>query len=384
MHPDLPVELGAEFVHGKHPALFARIEKFGLQAVPLSGPLYREFNDKLQPINTDDEFFDGILDSPELKRKDIPFSEFIRDIPGNSEQKAGVTSYVEGFNGASADRISTRALYHQQQAENKIEGDSSWRITSGYCALVSHFEERLRESARVLLQSTVHSIEWRNGHVTVTATSQDSTTTATARVVLVTVPLGVLLGQSPASAIVFSPKPAFLNELSLLDPGSALRLNLVFSEPVWEQVAPDASFILSTHERFPTWWPRKSPSAHLLTGWCGGPKAAALAGFSKEVLVQMALTTLSKLLRQEKADLYSKLESTHYHDWRSDPYCAGSYSYVTAGGFEFSQRIGSPIEKTLCFAGEAMACDGHWGTVHGAMESGRRAAAEMLALAWHS
>jgi len=37
-----------------------------------------------------------------------------------------------------------------------------------------------------------------------------------------------------------------------------------------------------------------------------------------------------------------------------------------------------PQEKTLFFAGEHTDPEGHWGTVHGAISSGLRAAAQVL------
>ncbi|MGA8493419.1 MAG: FAD-dependent oxidoreductase, partial [Terriglobales bacterium] len=44
----------------------------------------------------------------------------------------------------------------------------------------------------------------------------------------------------------------------------------------------------------------------------------------------------------------------------------------------FRSLLGSPIENTLFFAGEATDTTGHNGTVHGAIASGRRAAQEIL------
>jgi monoamine oxidase len=293
-----------------------------------------------------------------------------------------VTSYVEGFNGAFADRIGTRSLYHQQQAESRIKGDSSSRIDTGYQSLVRSYEERARKSARLLLGAVVRTVEWRRGRVLVTAVVNTQRISLTSKAAIITVPLGVLLGRSPTARITFSPEPELLRNLSLLDPGWAMRLNLVFSEPVWADVAPNAGFIFSEQERFPVWWTRASSSGYLLTGWNGGPKAAALSSASEEQLLQTALQTLSVLTNRKPNDFLSKLESVHYHNWHNDPFSAGSYSYVTAGGFEFSQTVGRPVENTLWFAGEAMAGEGYWGTVHGALASGRRAAAEIVALPW--
>jgi len=40
--------------------------------------------------------------------------------------------------------------------------------------------------------------------------------------------------------------------------------------------------------------------------------------------------------------------------------------------------LAAPVEDTLFFAGEATSTDGHTGTVHGAIATGRRAAHEVL------
>ena len=43
-----------------------------------------------------------------------------------------------------------------------------------------------------------------------------------------------------------------------------------------------------------------------------------------------------------------------------------------------SEALARPIDNTLFFAGEATDVSGHNGTVHGAIASGNRAAAEIL------
>jgi monoamine oxidase len=377
-HADLPVELGAEFVHGRHPLLLSAVKDAGLRLSPVEGRPYRTRHGRLSPEEST-AGFDEILGSPDLLQNDIPFSGFIAHAPATDEQRVDVTSYVEGFNGAFADRIGTRSLYHQQQAEGRIEGDSSSRIETGYQSLVRSYEERLQQSAHLMLGAVVRQVEWRRGHVRVTAVSNGQPIHLTSRAAVITVPLGVLLGRSPSASIAFSPEPEMLHKLALLDPGWAMRLNLVFSEPVWADVAPDAGFIFSEQQHFPVWWTRPHGSGYLLTGWNGGPKAAALASTPQDELLQTALQTLSVLMNRKTKDFVSKLESVHYHNWHTDPFSLGAYSYVTAGGFEFSQTVGRPVENTLWFAGEAMASEGYWGTVHGALASGRRAAAEIVA-----
>jgi monoamine oxidase len=66
------------------------------------------------------------------------------------------------------------------------------------------------------------------------------------------------------------------------------------------------------------------------------------------------------------------------HDWPADPFAGGAYSYGGVGAIEARATLALPIEGTLFLAGEATAEGGRNATVHGALTSGRRAAAQVL------
>jgi monoamine oxidase len=87
---------------------------------------------------------------------------------------------------------------------------------------------------------------------------------------------------------------------------------------------------------------------------------------------------LAKLFQLDVAELRQELLSWHTHDWQSDPWSQGAYSYVLAGGLPQLPRLAEPVEDTLFFAGEHTDQEGHWGTVHAALCSGLRAAAQVL------
>jgi monoamine oxidase len=344
------------------------------------GQSYRDSGDGLKPVSDDDDDRIGsILSSPDLAASDRSFSEYLEHRQEAQETKTWLRSYVEGFNAADASCIGTWALLHQQMAEERIDGDRAWRLNFGFMSLVDSLRQQLPASTSILLNTVAKQIVWRPGCVHIEGLTQESETKSVhTKAAIITVPVGVLQKRDQNSAIVFDPEPRYFRQLNQLLMGEAVRLNLLFSEPVWETTAPNAGFILSLQEHFPTWWPRTSGDGYLLTGWSGGPKASRLPVHSTDHLLDLALGTLSKLFRQNGRQLRSKLQSVHYHDWHSDPYSCGAYSYVRAGAFAFSQEIARPIEQTLWFAGEAMALDGYWGTVHGAIESGRRAATQIL------
>jgi monoamine oxidase len=66
------------------------------------------------------------------------------------------------------------------------------------------------------------------------------------------------------------------------------------------------------------------------------------------------------------------------HNWHTDPYSRGAYSYMRVGGNEGPAKLARPLKRTLFFAGEASDSEGRTGTVHGAIATGRRAAGQVL------
>jgi monoamine oxidase len=62
----------------------------------------------------------------------------------------------------------------------------------------------------------------------------------------------------------------------------------------------------------------------------------------------------------------------------TDPVALGAYSYGGVGAREARRLLMAPVSDTLFLAGEATAEAGRNATVHGALASGRRAAAEAV------
>ncbi|WP_232070855.1 FAD-dependent oxidoreductase [Mycobacterium lacus] len=64
--------------------------------------------------------------------------------------------------------------------------------------------------------------------------------------------------------------------------------------------------------------------------------------------------------------------------WTIDPFALGSYSFHAPGpGLEDRRRLQEPISDRLYLAGEAVGVD-NLATAHGALLSGRHAAAELM------
>jgi monoamine oxidase len=207
-----------------------------------------------------------------------------------------------------------------------------------------------------------------------------------ARCLLVTLPLGVLqAAENRSDGGLFDPPiPKKREAVRALAMGSVLKIVFRFREPVWEDVlrfprgaSPEAEHkFFFTGDPFPTWWTASPLQAPMITAWAGG--GAAIRARAKGPLVDVALESLAKMLGIRRPRLDRQLEEWHFHDWDADPFAHGAYSYVTVGSVSSQKELARPVAGTLFFAGEATALKGHNATVDGAIETGRRAAREIL------
>jgi monoamine oxidase len=131
-----------------------------------------------------------------------------------------------------------------------------------------------------------------------------------------------------------------------------------------------------------TWWTPNPSKAPLITAWAGGPQATLLhrefIAAPRSGLRDKCLASLARIFDMAIGDLENRLVSWHFHDWQSDEFARGAYSYAPAGALDASEKMSEPVEDTLYFAGEHTTTSGHWGTVNGALQSGQAAAAAVL------
>ena len=158
---------------------------------------------------------------------------------------------------------------------------------------------------------------------------------------------------------------------------TCLRFRTAFWEKLDRGRYRNVAFFHPRQEAFPTFWTALPVRTPLLVAWAGGPKAAAMSGAPKSKIVEHALASLTAMFG-DRAQIESELEAAWVHDWQSDPYARGAYSYVTVGGADAGYTLAKPMGKTLFFAGEATD-DEEEATVAAALHSGERAAREVLA-----
>jgi len=93
--------------------------------------------------------------------------------------------------------------------------------------------------------------------------------------------------------------------------------------------------------------------------------------------VEFALEELDELFGSHLAR--RSFEKGFVADWGADPFVRGLYSYPTVHTTQQDREVlARSLDGKVFFAGEATDTAGHSGTVHGAMGTGWRAAAEVL------
>ena len=372
----LPVELGAEFVHGLPPELIDLVEEAGLTRFELEGDSRcvraQQALSPCAPQREVDQLFDE-LGHMKLDTPDRTFSEFLGQRNLGADAVALATNYVEGFNAADASRISVQSLAKQQAAEDSIEGDRLFRVAEGYAEVPAFLLRRFLDAGGEWVASCpVRSIGWKPGRVEVATANGRAFHAAAA---IITLPLGVL----QARRVAFAPQPReILDAADRLAMGPVARVVYELDPRFWDRFASlgGVSFVFAPEFTPPTWWTTNPKPSSLLTGWVAGRKAGKLtiAG-----LPESGLTTLAGILGSTPSDIRQYLVRWHLHDWQADVHSLGAYTYVPRGAIQASDELSVPVEGTLFFAGEHTDTSGHWGTVHAALRSGYRAAAQVLA-----
>jgi monoamine oxidase len=373
----LPIELGAEFVHGRPREIWDLVRDAGLAIVEVT-----ERHDLARD--------GGLAPAPDLRgalaeltgraralESDRPIADLLRTMSLAPDQAEILRGYVEGFHAVDAERASARAVAWVESGEGS--GTSAgFRLVGGYDGLVAQLQAPLPADA-IQLETPVTRIRWTPGSVVVERPNGPS---LAARAAVITIPASVLAG---GHGLAFEPRlPAKDEALASIAAGAALRLVLRFRTSWWDELpgadrGEPVSFIHLPGAPLPTWWTPAPIRAPLLVGWAGGPAAARFAGWEDDAVIGAGLETLAGAFAVSREALRARLLDARIHDWSADPWARGGYSYTVAGGEGAQARLAAPVAGTLFFAGEATHAGGEHASVHGAIATGRRAAREVIA-----
>lgn len=387
----VPIELGAEFVHGSAEPLAQVTGEAGLTRIDMAGSRWQVTRGVFKRRDDFWERIERVMSRLDPKRTpDRSFQDFLdhqRPVRGReADTRKLARQFVEGFHAADPTLISERALAEGGSPEGDVREQRIGRVLGGYDQVPRWLASSVSE--HIVFGARVRRVQWEPHRVSIDADYPDGSPRPVieARQAIVTVPLGVLqAAPDEPGALEFVPalreKEKALAHLAM---GSVAKLTIRFSESFWSadwfakrnKIDPlvDLSFLQTSDERFPVWWTAYPVLAPVMVAWRGGPRSREMSALPEGEIERAALDSLSGQVHVPRRRLESMVRAIWWHNWDRDPFARGAYSYPRVGGAQAARELARPIENTLFFAGEAADSEGRNGTVHGAIASGQRAA----------
>lgn len=354
---EVPVELGGELVHGTQAATWGIINQENIRTTELRAPSGPE------PA------------APDFSRLPKPYphenvEQYLARINLDGRRMPPYLQFLS-VDDEPLRRMDARfffAYYSHQSAQGELYGDHDFRVPDGYDQL----PQALARDITVRTQSIVQEIHWSDEGVKVLFLHNRHIVTAKARAVVITLPIGVLRhGDVRFVPALPAEKTHAIQSFSTVD---VAKMIYIFDK----KVLPDGVDQLHDFTNNPPMWWRGSaghPQAKgdVVIAWTAGDNARALLEQDYETALYTGLRSLRRLLDD---DMLLPANGIMYN-WAGDPYARGAYSFLLTGSNEAHDALGKPVGNTLFWAGEATSNE-NGSTVHGAYESGLRAAGEIL------
>jgi monoamine oxidase len=373
----VPIENGAEFIHGDLPHTHALAKAAGVRLREGSGRQWKVESGQ----KAEEEFFnpdwDKLIGALEALEHDMPIAEFLdRQFPGKKYEnlRDSVVRFVQGFDAADVAKASSFALREEWSSTDATTG---YHIVGGYSLLMDYLFEQCRLSDVMFhLSTVVKEIHWERDKVSVVCENGER---YDGQKLLITIPPAVLR----TGTVQFFPEPKeHIAALGNIETGSVVKFLVEFKEAEWEnddnddfRQFPFAHFIFSD-AWVPTWWTQSPSTTPLLTGWLSGPIATNLK-LTDEILMDEAVKSLGYIFDCREEVLRSHIRAVKVINWQNDPFSRGAYAYKTVDTPGAIEVLSQPLEDTVYFAGEAYHEGPETGTVEAALASGEDTARKM-------
>jgi monoamine oxidase len=303
-------------------------------------------------------------------------------VPGGIGSRLGQlldVAYTIEYGADSSDQSALNLLYllgYLGQGNLRIFGPSNekYRVHGGNDRIVKRLRDAL--SGQIERSSELVAIELRSdGAYSLSFREGVDTVTKVADEVVLALPFTILRTSVDISNAGFSElKRKAIAELGM---GTNSKLHLQFENRHWETLGCNGETF--SDEGYQNTWDvsRAQPGDRgILVDYTGGTIGASFTGTAQAHAVQF-LSQLEPVLPGISAPgLWNGRATLDF--WLGNPYTLGSYSYWKVGQYTAFSGIESRQEGNCHFAGEHTSQD-FQGYLNGAVETGERAAGEILA-----
>jgi protoporphyrinogen oxidase len=163
----LPIELGAEFVHGRGDDVTRIAKAAALPVLEIEGQRVESRGRRLHRLDDFWERLDTVMRRlPKADDTDRSFADFLRDEPGGrglASNRHLARTYVEGFHAADVECISAVGLGEAGSPGDDEREQRLGRLPDGYDSVIDRLSRPIRR--RIRTGSPVTSVDWRDPRV---------------------------------------------------------------------------------------------------------------------------------------------------------------------------------------------------------------------------
>jgi monoamine oxidase len=379
-----PIELGAELVHGERTVTVGLARAAGLALAPVDryGGLRWSTGGPALALPQLPAGARDLIVRLRAAYRDLPatFAPEGEPVPPAADRSLADHLRASGFDApaiavadvllaqtccASIETLSCADLARELLADHA--GGEEFRIRESYGPLI----DWLARDLPIMLATPARAVSYGPRGVRVVTDVGE----LRARRCIITVPVGVL----QAEAIAFDPplSRSRCDAIAAFRLEAATKLFLAFDRPLWD---PELAYMAHLGALARWWTPAHHiPGAALICAYITGARARHIDALDDGPLRTLALAELAPLLGLPASELERRCVGMRRMAWAADPYARGGYAHLPPGAAAARLALAAPEADRLFFAGEATAHNSNPQTVHGAYESGERAAAEALA-----
>lgn len=384
---DFPTEAGAEFVHGKGNVagdppsfLWSSIDAYNTDLLLDSG-VHDEMYEVGGVIKTDPYWDPGLETAWQFYLNMYAYTGEEQLMSDYLDTEFGITpahpywhiyeAWIGSEFGTSVSRIGMKSIAISEILW--LTGSKDYLLDTSYRDLLDTlFFAPVLDT--IQYNKIVNAVNYTASGVTITCADGS---TYTADKCVVSVPLPILKENS----ISFSPAlpESKLNAIDTLDMGAGMKLFLKFSTNFW---GSDIGGITTAGYTTYIWTPgidKTGATNNVLVCFIMGENAEHMSALD-DAAIDVALSELDALFDGAAT---ANFVDAFIQDWGKEPFVKGAYSYPALNTYTTETNttridLAAPVDCVLFFAGEATN-NNHPATVHGALESGARVAAEILA-----
>lgn len=370
--PDMPLDLGASWIHGVQGNPITDLAK-QIQAKTISTSVEsaRVFYAKDAALQNDDhydaaeELIEMAIDAAREADDDVSIRAAVNAYLSNKRITSALAQQIEFLLNSTLEQEysgSVEQLSAQYFDEDQSFSGADVVFEQGYQTIVQHLSQGLT----ILTNHVVDTIEHTDAGVTVGLRGQKA---LKADAVVVTVPLGVL----QAEKIAFSPSlpEAKQQAIRSLGMGVLNKVYLRFDRIHWQPKSVWLEWVSNQTGQWSEWVDfAHAAKIPVLLGFNAADYGRAIERKSNDEIVREAMNVVRQMLGSE---IPNPIDA-QITRWAQDEYSFGSYSFNALGMAEDARdALAQPIAQRVYFAGEATHKH-YFGTTHGAYLSGVRAA----------